>query len=129
MRILVLDDDPARGAAFRRALVGHSVSVVTTAPEAIGRLAGGGWDAASLDHDLGGQQMAESGPGTGWEVARWLADNPDRIPREVVLHSLNPAGRARMAAVLPGAAEAPGWWALGGWPAGAFSEDRRSDAL
>jgi CheY-like chemotaxis protein len=116
MRILILDDDPTRGMAFRRVLIGHLVTVVTTAPEAIQRLAAEDWDATSLDHDLGDEQMVDSGPGTGWEVARWLAENPTRIPKAVVLHSFNPPGRARMRDLLPDSVLAPGWWMTGKWP-------------
>jgi CheY-like chemotaxis protein len=40
-RVLVIDDEPAVGLAVRRVLKEHEVTVVTSAPEALSRIAGG----------------------------------------------------------------------------------------
>jgi CheY-like chemotaxis protein len=110
MRILILEDSPERQRKMRQRLIGHVVEIAETAQAAIDRLRDERWDVLCLDHDLGGQQMVESGPGTGYEVAKWLEGNKDRIPERIVLHSYNEPGRANMLACLPGAVEMPGWW-------------------
>jgi len=68
------------------------------------------YDILSIDHDLGGKTYVESGEGTGYEVAEWLYENPDRKPKEIYLHSLNSAGRKNMKNVLPESVEAPFAW-------------------
>lgn len=110
MRVLILEDDPERTEKFRRLLIGNVVEIVETAREAIDLLRVKEWDVLSLDHDLGGEQMVESGPGTGYEVAKWLEQNPERKPPRILLHSFNGPGRANMLACLPGAEDCPGWW-------------------
>ena len=112
MRILVLDDDKARLELFQRNLIGHLVTCVETAPEAIQQLTEQVFQVVFLDHDLGGKVFQESGEGTGWEVAKWLSENPTRKPVLTVLHSFNEAGRKNMLALLPEAVEAPGVWLM-----------------
>lgn len=107
-RILILEDDPARHVAFRGRL--HEPTIVTTVAECLLLLEAQEWDELYLDHDLGGEVYVPSGPGTGYEVACWLEANPSRQPRRIVLHSLNPVGRARMKAALPNAYDRPGAW-------------------
>lgn len=108
MRVLILEDDPDRHRAFRKRL--GEPTIVTTAPECIKLLEAEEWDELYLDHDLGGEVYVPSGPGTGYEVACWLEANPARHPRRIVLHSLNPVGRARMKSALPNAYDRPGAW-------------------
>ena len=111
MRILILEDSEERIKQMNRVLVGHEVVVMTTARDCIVALSNETFDVLSLDHDLGGQEMVESGPGTGYEVAYWLGQHPDRCPPRVVLHTFNPVGRMNMAAVLPCEPEVlPSWW-------------------
>lgn len=110
MRILVLEDDPARHKKIRRRLIGNVVVIVETAQEAIDLLRDEDWNLLSLDHDLGGEQMVESGEGTGWEVAKWLENHPERKPKRILLHSYNTPGRENMLACLPDAENCPGWW-------------------
>jgi NAD+-processing family protein with receiver domain len=61
-------------------------AVARTSAEAIERLAAGGYDELSLDHDLGGDDTTRV-------VVRWLCDHPDRWPGEVRVHTANPVGR------------------------------------
>jgi CheY-like chemotaxis protein len=110
LKILILEDNPDRIKKFKRRLIGNVVTIVETAQEAIDRLREDEWDLLSLDHDLGGEEMVPSGPGTGWEVAKWLETNPERKPGRILLHSFNGPGRANMLACLPGAEDCPGWW-------------------
>lgn len=65
-----------------------------TAQEAIDLLTAGGVTAISLDHDLG---VVENG--TGYDVACYIeqaAYSGTLAPIEVIIHSANPVGRARM---------------------------------
>ena len=110
-KILILEDNFARQTAFRRKLVGNVVEIVETSEGALRMLQDETWDELYLDHDLGGQEFVESGPGTGYEVAVWLESHPEFKPGRIVLHSLNPAGRSRMAAALPEAEVIPWAWA------------------
>jgi len=108
--VLILEDDPFRVKAFKRKFIGHSVTVTDNATEAIVLLKSKSWDYLFLDHDLGGEQMVSSGPGTGYEVAKFLEENPQYQPVNIALHSLNPSGRKNMQMALPEAIEAPFCW-------------------
>ncbi len=113
MKILILEDDPVRFSLMEKFLQrvdNIAITHVETSKEAIDHLAENTYDIVSLDHDLGGTQLAKSGPGTGFEVARWLANNEDRQPPQIWLHSLNPVGRMNMKYELPDAFVCPSWW-------------------
>jgi len=112
MNILILEDDTDRHTAFKQRLIGTNIVIVETAEECIQLLDTDLWDMLCLDHDLGGQVFVPSGPGTGYEVACWLEEHPDVMPTEVILHSLNPAGRQKMKQALPNAREVPFCWEL-----------------
>jgi CheY-like chemotaxis protein len=89
LKILILDDDKGRLADFRNNLSGHTVDCVETVSETIEWLNKKTYDVVFLDHDLGGKQLVPSGPGTGFEVAEWLRDHPDRKPKTIIIHTLN----------------------------------------
>jgi len=110
MNVLILEDDVSRHKVFLQNLIGTHTVIVTTASAAIQKLVEARWDYLFLDHDLGGTQMVASGPGTGYEVAKWLAENPIRQPANIIIHSFNPVGAANMAQVLSKAVVAPGCW-------------------
>lgn len=114
MKILILEDDGYRTKRMKSYLQERlsdlQATFVTTALEAIDELATKDWSLVSLDHDLGGLELVESGPGTGYEVACWLEQHPERKPPIIWVHSLNIVGRQRMLAALPDAIEMPGWW-------------------
>jgi hypothetical protein len=80
-----------------------------TAEEAIALLRTGEVCYASLDHDLTAEQMKggmfgeirEDGQASGYDVVVWLEQHPEYWPRDgVTVHSMNPAGRARMQQVI-----------------------------
>jgi CheY-like chemotaxis protein len=110
MRILVLDDDETRLRAFRQKFIGTEVVTVMTASEAIKQLDSNVFQAIFLDHDLGQKHMVASGPGTGYEVAKWLENNPRKKPKMIYIHSFNPIGAQNMKKALPEAVLAPGIW-------------------
>jgi CheY-like chemotaxis protein len=109
-RMLVLDDDILRQQMFAEVLVGHIVIQTSTAKSTIKYLQDEDFDYLFLDHDLGGKQMVPSGPGTGYEVAQWLAAHLERQPKNIVIHSFNSVGAKNMANLLPSALICPGAW-------------------
>jgi len=110
MRVLILEDDPARKAQFEELFKDHHVRITSIASTAIDLLMTERWDLLSLDHDLGDKVMVESGPGTGYEVAVYLEEFPERKPACIMIHSLNTVGAGRMRQALPEAAMFPGVW-------------------
>ena len=112
-KILILEDDLNRHAAFNKVLDEHDLTIVTTAKEAIAKLDryGDAWDWLFLDHDLGSEVFVKSNKETGYEVATWLEEHTDKRPKiGVALHSLNPVGRSNMQKALPYACDTPGLW-------------------
>lgn len=103
MKILVLEDDHIRHISFMKNLSDHDLDIVETSKEAIKKLQDNDYDVLFLDHDLGGKIMTPSGENTGYEVAQWLSNNPDRMPKQIYLHTLNPVGQQNMKNVLPNA--------------------------
>jgi CheY-like chemotaxis protein len=115
MRILILDDDDIRLKHFRQRLMNYTVDCVKTAVEAIKFLQENEVGILFLDHDLGGMVNVSSGPGTGYEVAKWLEEHTDRKPQQIYLHSFNEAGRNNMKMALPEAIICPGAWLTLKW--------------
>lgn len=72
-----------------------------TAQEAIAFLQTGKVEAISLDHDLSEKATLGdyTGEVTGMHVVEWMIRN-DVYPAEIIVHSMNPAGRKRMIAAL-----------------------------
>ena len=64
------------------------------------------FDYIFLDHDLGGQAYVESGPGTGWFVAEYMAENEVKCDH-IIVHTLNYPGAQNMLALLPTARHIP----------------------
>ncbi len=97
-----MDDDEERHARFVRAHVGHVITQVRDVWQAKRALeTAEPYDFACLDHDLGGQQMVESGNASGYAVAEYIAEMPaEKRPRRVIVHSFNPVGVQNMVRVL-----------------------------
>ncbi len=101
MMVLFLDDDDSRITKARQDFIGHSFVAVKTAQEAIEELSRRQFDLVCLDHDLGDQVMVDSGPGTGYEVAQFIAQMPiDERPQAIMVHSFNPVGAQNMIVAL-----------------------------
>lgn len=107
MKILILDDREIRHEYFRNKWGKFELTHVYTAKECIEKLENNNYDLITLDHDLGDEEMVESGPNTGYEVAKWLAQHPEKQPGWIYLHSLNSVGRKNMKFLLPEAHEQP----------------------
>src|ERR1700682_5293871 len=106
-RVLVVEDDDVRRSWFERQFAQYERDVTDQAAVAIQWLAQRDYDLIFLDHDLAEEHylevMADDGL-TGYVVAAWLAENPDRQAQaEIIIHSLNYAGSDRMLEVLQSA--------------------------
>jgi len=112
MKILILDDDKERHRAFKKNLIGNTLTHTYTASECIEQLKNGTWDICFLDHDLGGQVYQESKEGTGWEVAKWIHDNLEKKPRRVIIHSFNQPAAMKMKNLIVGSEYVPGVWEM-----------------
>lgn len=115
MRILILDDDQIRHDHFKQKYTDHDITHTYTVEETVNAIMLDKFSYIFLDHDLGGLQMVESGNGTGYEIAKFLHDNPQYLPtHDIVVHSLNPIGRKNMIDVLKkvhnNVIDAPGCW-------------------
>lgn len=94
MKVLFLDDDPARQRKFRREY--PFATIVSTAEECISKLKSQSWDFVYLDHDLGGETYVNSDrKDTGMEVVRWIEFNSPDVSY-VVVHSHNSAAGEAM---------------------------------
>ena len=103
-RILLVEDDAERCAWFRARLAGYELDVTCDVREAVAWLAEREYAVVLLDHDLAEEHYFSDAPDderTGYAVAAWLAAHPDRSrAAQIVIHSLNYAGAARMRAIL-----------------------------
>lgn len=103
MRILILDDEQVRHDAFADFYVGHEVVHVETYSQFVSELESGSpWDLIHLDHDLGPGDSYLDGWGdmqffTGQHSAIRVCElQDDRLPGEVIVHSVNPLGATNM---------------------------------
>ena len=109
MRILVLDDDKSRLSIFRYKLIGSSVTCTQFSKECITLLKNDGpYDYLFLDHDLDGKIYVPSGPGTGYEVAEWVRDNPEKKPNKIIIHTCNEYAGPLMEKTIPESVWLPG---------------------
>jgi len=100
MRILILEDSEDRIYQFKKRLIGHYIEYYANTKECIQSLKGNGpWDYLLLDHDLG-NVFEQPGDGTGYEVAKYIADHPKLCPKQILTHSINNIGAAAMMRVL-----------------------------
>ncbi len=89
MRILFLDDNKDRHAAYRRLSIGDNVDYAFSAKEAVRMLdrAQEPYDVASLDHDLDEWAQAGQEPHelTGEHVAKHIVKTPpERRPKKII---------------------------------------------
>lgn len=58
------------------------------------------WDVLYLDHDLGDFSGPNGSERNGYHVVCWLEQNPEHLPKKIVVVSSNPVGRSNIQAVL-----------------------------
>ncbi len=104
LKILILEDMSERIEFFKTKLKDHDVYYFDEASDAIDALkliSDKPWDIIFLDHDLGGQIFVpSSSPNTGYAVAKYISES-DIDVKQIILHSMNPAGTQNMKNVLP----------------------------
>ena len=104
VRVFLLDDDAARHEWFARQFKGDSVDVAADAARAVEMLAANHYDVIFLDHDLLPEHYyAEEfdDERTGYAVARWLAERPERLAAtHIIVHTRNADGALRMVELL-----------------------------
>jgi CheY-like chemotaxis protein len=110
MRILILEDSVERQEQFYKNLINYDVEITDSSKTAIQKLSNEKWDILFLDHDLGGEAYVPSGENTGYEVAKFLEENQQFMPRNIVVHSLNSVGAKNINDALPNAVRIPFAW-------------------
>lgn len=114
LKILILEDDPNRIEIFKTKLKGHNLFFFDEANDAIlamqssVQLIGDNpWDIIFLDHDLGGQVFVPSShQNTGYTVAKHMKENDVKV-KQIIIHSMNPAGAQNIKSQLPKATIMP----------------------
>ena len=112
IKILILEDDAERSKLFRRNFINAKLTFVKTVKRAIEELTNEKWDLLFLDHDLNGHVFVKSGgtEETGYDVAKFLSENLQYMPKKIFIHTLNPVGRENIKSLLPMAEESIFIW-------------------
>lgn len=110
MNVLILEDSAERMKQFKTRLIGKIVYHAQTPREAISFLRSKQVDVLFLDHDLGGRVFEKPSDNTGYGVAKWLSENPEFTPGQVIIHSLNNHAAKLMQSLLPGSQVVPFAW-------------------
>lgn len=105
MKILFLDDDLNRHQIFKQNLPGIDIDQAFSAKDAIEKINKNTYNVVFLDHDLSEHHYRDESSNddeTGQMVAKYISNNKEKFPNDVVivLHSLNPVGRAEMKKIL-----------------------------
>ena len=106
MRILILDDEQCRHNEFAITYSTQDITHTTTYKEFIHELSTSSpWDLIHLDHDLGESTLNDAYV-DGWGVMRFFNGqhaslricelSEDKLPCEVIVHSINPEGAKSM---------------------------------
>jgi CheY-like chemotaxis protein len=109
-RILVVEDDSARIARFREDLVGYTLDVANSVADALRFLSGPPYDLVFLDHDLEFGRRVYIDPyeeNTGYQVVKYLVNEPRYAETPIVVHSYNWFGANKMVKALPCAVYVP----------------------
>jgi CheY-like chemotaxis protein len=103
-RVLILEDDEERCYWFQQRLSSRESDITCDIAQAIEWLETREYETILLDHDLTEEHYysdEHDDEGTGYAIASWLANHPERQPdATIVIHSLNYVGAARMLEVL-----------------------------
>jgi len=98
-RVLIVEDTQERQKILTDLYRAHAWVLVSTGQRAITLLTAFEFDIISLDYNLRGEF-------TGADVAQALADSHNKNAR-IIIHSMNPRGASRIAALLPTAIQFP----------------------
>jgi CheY-like chemotaxis protein len=98
MKVLLIDD--MRSMGYVKTTYGIEVThVARTFAEGINKLKSGTFDLLLLDHDLASYDD-EGNELTGYKVMLFLEENPEYLPKQIMLVTSNPVGRAKMQTVI-----------------------------
>lgn len=97
MNIFILEDNKERIKKFKNKLnrKGVYLCIVETVEDAKRELPKENWDYVFLDHDLGGEIWCPSDEKSGYEVAKFIAENKISC-WEIFIHSMNFHGAENM---------------------------------
>jgi len=102
MRVLLIDDlrelDYVVGMYLGKDADDLIGVVERTYSGGIEALKNGPWDVVFLDHDLA--SFEDGKEKTGYDVVCFLEENPEFLPKRVIIVSSNPVGRRKMQDVL-----------------------------
>lgn len=102
MRVLLIDDlrdlDYVVGSYLGKDTNDLLGVVERTYDGGIAALKNGPWDVLFLDHDLGDYENGVER--TGYNVVCFLEENPEFLPKKIILVTSNPVGRMKMQAVI-----------------------------
>jgi CheY-like chemotaxis protein len=114
--IMIIDDDHKRLSAFKQALIGNALTMVSTAQDAINQLKLYRFALVFMDYDLDlNGELDAAVTGNGMDVVNWIVANKQHFLRtSFIIHSLNSIGAPLMVATLKTAGlhaqEMPGVW-------------------
>lgn len=113
MRIFILEDMETRNTWFRQNFIGNVIDFTMDVEEASELLSKNQYDVIFLDHDLAdahydtwaksqmtNEEYAEELENTGYDVAKWIAENNNNSQAQVIIHSCNEWGSKRMFHIL-----------------------------
>jgi CheY-like chemotaxis protein len=104
LRVFLLDDDVLRHEWFAKQFAGDRVDVAADPARAIELLSSNQYDLIFLDHDLLPEHYYAEGfddERSGYAVARWLSERPDRCAvAQIIAHTRNADGALRMVELL-----------------------------
>ncbi len=104
LRVFLLDDDARRHDWFAKRFRGDRLDVASEPRRAVELLAANSYDAIFLDHDLLPEHYESDehdDERTGYAVASWLAERPDRqTASHIIVHTRNADGALRMVELL-----------------------------
>ena len=102
--ILIIEDDLRRRNQFFRNFLNVDIHIALTTEIAIGMIKNNEkYDMIFFDHDLGKG-------GEAIDIAKWLSNNKNKIPKNIYIHSANPVGAKNIKGYLKHAKLAPMIW-------------------
>lgn len=102
MRIFILEDDQFRQKWFQKKFAKHILDIADNVEEAKKILSTNPqYDVGFLDHDLDHRVYVSSNEeNTGYALCKWMKENKEYAPYQIIIHSLNVVGGDNMQTLL-----------------------------
>jgi len=101
MKVLVLEDNPARISFFQSACKGDELHIATTMDGFADAVSSEVFDKMFLDHDLGGLTFVSSdSENSGYQAVKYMVEHGLQRNADIIVHSCNPAGAQNMVSLL-----------------------------